>query len=50
VLSYYLVASTSNSFGRKDSTYLIMASAVTCAAGSLMMSRPLSRTSAEAGV
>ena len=32
VLSYFLVASTSNSFGRKDSTYLIMVSAVICAA------------------
>ncbi|MGB4100939.1 MAG: VpsF family polysaccharide biosynthesis protein [Alphaproteobacteria bacterium] len=35
VLSYFLVASTSNSFGRKDSTYLIMVCAVICAARAL---------------
>lgn len=31
VLGYYVIASTSNSFGRKDSTYLIMVCAVLCA-------------------
>jgi hypothetical protein len=31
VLSYFIIASTSNSFGRKDSTYLIMVSTVICA-------------------
>lgn len=35
VVSYFLVASTSNSFGRKDSTYLIMVCAVICAARAL---------------
>lgn len=39
VLAYFVVASTSNSFGRKDSTYLIMVCAVTCAARSLLDSR-----------
>jgi polysaccharide biosynthesis protein VpsF len=32
VLAYYVTASTSNSFGRKDSTYVIMVGAVICAA------------------
>ena len=36
VLGYFVVASTSNSFGRKDSIYLIMVSAVTCAARMLL--------------
>ncbi len=31
VIAYFAVASTSNSFGRKDSNYLIMVSAVICA-------------------
>jgi hypothetical protein len=31
VLSYFLIASTANSFGRKDANYLIMASAAICA-------------------
>ncbi len=40
VLAYFLVASTSNSFGRKDSTYLIMVCAVICAARSLRGDKP----------
>jgi hypothetical protein len=35
VLGYYLIASTSNSFGRKDSIYVIMTAGVICAARSL---------------
>lgn len=35
VISYFAVATTSNSFGRKDSTYLIMVCAVICAARAL---------------
>lgn len=39
VVAYFTIASTSNSFGRKDSTYLIMVSAVICAARSLTPKR-----------
>ena len=39
VLAYYITASTSNSFGRKDSTYLIMVSAVICASRLLHQKR-----------
>lgn len=31
IVAYFVIASTSNSFGRKDSTYLIMVVAVACA-------------------
>ncbi|MDX2028311.1 MAG: VpsF family polysaccharide biosynthesis protein [Alphaproteobacteria bacterium] len=44
VLAYFITASTSNSFGRKDSTYLIMACAVTCAARGLLSARGKART------
>jgi len=37
VLAYFITASTSNSFGRKDSTYLIMVCAVICAARAIQM-------------
>lgn len=36
VLAYYVSASTSNSFGRKDSVYTIMVAAVVCAANALI--------------
>jgi hypothetical protein len=38
VVAYFIVASTSNSFGRKDSIYLLMVGAVICAARSLEVS------------
>ncbi len=44
VLSYFAVASTSNSFGRKDSTYLIMVCAVICAARALTLMQEQEKT------
>lgn len=36
IVAYFITASTSNSFGRKDSTYLIMICAIMCASAALL--------------
>jgi len=38
IMAYFLIASTANSFGRKDANFLIMVSAITCA-GQLRIKR-----------
>ena len=47
-IGYFVIASTSNSFGRKDVNYLIMISAIVCASGLLYSARSCLRHSRSA--